>query len=256
MRRLGLPARTSRLARRLLGRDAADEAPLFDQPFYTAITEARLAHLASLELPVDGRSVLDVGCGVGRLSTFFEERGCDVTCIDGRQENIELLRRNYPTRRAVVVDVEGDELLEYGPCDVVFCYGLLYHLADPFAFVLRAAQICRELMIIETCTTDAEDPVVFLLRDVDDPTMSIRAVASRPSPAYVVTALRTAGFDHVYSPTTLPDHEDFRYQRLNDLAYERDGHNLRDVFVAARAPLDNPQLRPREASLPLPAWAR
>jgi tetraacyldisaccharide-1-P 4'-kinase len=116
--------------------------------------------------------------------------------------------------------------------------------------------MCRELMVIETCTTDAVDPVVFLLRDVDDPTMSIHAMASRPSPSYVVAALRSAGFDHVYSPTELPDHEDFRYERLNDLAYERDGHNLRQIFVASRSPLDNPRLLPREASLPLPSWAR
>ena len=235
--------------------DLEPGAPLFDQPFYRAITEARLAHLASLDLPVEGRSVVDVGCGIGSLSGFFVERGCNVLCMDGRPGNIEELRRRYPDRRAEVVDVEGDELLAHGEFDVVFSYGLLYHLADPFGFLLRAGRICRELLILETCITDAEEPLVFLVSDPDDPTMALRSLASRPSPAYVAAALRAAGFDHLYSPVSLPDHPDFRYRRLGDLAYFRDGRALRDVFVASRSPLELPRLRPLEAPKPPPESA-
>ena len=218
--------------------------PLFDQPFYTDITEARLSHLASLSLPVDGRSVIDVGAGIGRLSEFFAERGCEVTCVDGREENVALLRESYPDRRAAVVDVETDELLEQGEFDVVFCYGLLYHLADPLSFLRRAGAICRELLILETCIADAEERLVFLIDDADDPTMALHGIACRPSPAYVATGLRLAGFEHVYSPLSLPDHEDFRYRRRGDRSYLRDGRPMRDVFVAARAPLEGAALRP------------
>src|SRR5919204_5663633 len=85
-----------------------DGRELFDQPFYTRHTEARLRHLAELGLPVEGCSVIDVGCGIGRLAEFFEQRGCDVLCVDGRAENIDRLRELYPHRRAAVVDVETD----------------------------------------------------------------------------------------------------------------------------------------------------
>jgi len=220
--------------------------PLFDWPFYQAITEARLAHLERMDLPVAGKSVIDVGSGIGRLSEFFVERGCDVFCVDGRSENIEELRRLYPDRRAAVVDLESDDLLAHGRFDVVFCYGVLYHLADPFSFIRRAAGICRELMIVETCITDAEEPLVILVRDPDDPTMALGSLASRPSPAYVTSALSAAGFEHVYSPTFLPEHEDFGYRRLNDLSYLRDGRALRDVFVASRSELRLPVLRQLE----------
>lgn len=225
---------------------------LFDQPFYKAITEARLSHLASLELPLKGRSVIDVGCGIGRLSEFFVERGCDVLCVDGREENIELLRRAYPDRRAAVVDVESDALLAHGQFDVFFCYGLLYHLAEPFGFIRRAAGMARELMVIETCICDAEEHMSFLVREPQDRTMALEEIGSRPSPSYVATALRTGGFEHVYSPLAMPDHPDFRYRRLNDLAYFRDGHALRDIFVAARRPLESPALRALPASSPPP----
>jgi SAM-dependent methyltransferase len=226
--------------------------PLFDQPFYRAITQARLSHMATLDLPLEGRSVIDVGCGIGRLSEFFVERGCDVFCVDGREENIELLRREYPGRRAAVVDVEGDDLLAHGQFDVFFCYGLLYHLAEPFGFIRRAAEISRELMVIETCICDADEHVSFLVRDPQDPTMALEEIGSRPSPAYVATALRASGFEHVYSPRHAPDHPDFQYRRLSDLSYFRDGHALRDIFVAAREPLDSPALEALPASSPPP----
>ena len=244
--------------RRLLGGDEAASTasisgvPLFDQPFYNAITEARLAHLRTLDLPLQGRSVVDVGCGIGRLSDFFVERGCEVLCLDGREENIHMLRREYPGRRAAVADVETDAVLEHGEFDVLFCYGLVYHLAEPFAFIRRAATICRELMIIETCVCDAKDQVAFLVRDPLDPTMALAEIGSRPSPSYVATALRANGFEHVYSPQQPPDHPDFTYRRLQDLSYFRDGHALRDIFIASRRPLSSEALRELDATPPPP----
>ena len=234
-----------RLAARLFRADRGrSDVPLFDQPFYREITDARLEHLATLGLPVEGRSVIDVGCGIGRLSEFFVSRGCDVLCVDGREDNIAQLRAQYPERRAAVVDVETDELVAHGSFDVVFCYGLLYHLSDPLAFLGRAATICRELMIVETCITDSEERVLFLVDDPDDPTMSLSRVASRPSPAYVVASLRLSGFEHVYSPIRLPRHKDFEYERRNDMSHLRDGNAMRDVFVASRTALELPELRP------------
>ncbi len=233
-----------RLAARLFRADRARDVPLFDQPFYREITDARLEHLATLGLPVEGRSVIDVGSGIGRLSEFFAARGCDVLCVDGREDNITQLRAHYPERRAAVVDVETDELVAHGSFDVVFCYGLLYHLSDPLAFLGRAATICRELMIVETCITDSEERVLFLVDDPDDPTMSLSRVASRPSPPYVVASLRLSGFEHVYSPVRLPRHKDFEYERRNDMSHLRDGNAMRDVFVASRTALELPELRP------------
>lgn len=187
--------------------------------------------------------MIDVGCGIGRLSEFFVQRGCDVLCVDGRAENIEQLRRLYPGRRADVVDVLTEQLHEHGSFDVVFCYGLLYHLTDPLAFLQSAARICRELMIIETCITDSEERMVLLVDDPDDPTMALNALASRPSPAYVSAGLRLAGFDHIYSPTSLPRHKDFEYERRNDCSHLRGEDVMRDIFIASRDELANPRLR-------------
>src|SRR6185312_5755172 len=101
---------------------------VFDEEFYRVITAARLDHFKSLGLSLAGKSVIDIGCGVGHLSEVLEQLGADVTCVDGRAENISRIHELYPKRKAFLVDVETDKLLALGRFDVVFCYGLLYHL--------------------------------------------------------------------------------------------------------------------------------
>ena len=241
------PRVVHRLAARLFRADRArSDVPLFDQPFYREITDARLEHLATLGLPVGGRSVIDVGGGIRPAVRVLRPPAAATSYAwTAGRSNIAQLRAHYPERRAAVVDVETDELVAHGSFDVVFCYGLLYHLSDPLAFLGRAATICRELMIVETCTiTDSEERVLFLVDDPDDPTMSLSRVASRPSPAYVVASLRLSGFEHVYSPVRLPRHKDFEYERRNDMSHLRDGNAMRDVFVASRTALELPELRP------------
>jgi SAM-dependent methyltransferase len=213
------------------GRDPS----LFDEPFYAEITEARLTHLRTCNLPFAGKRTLDVGSGIGRLSEVLEELGANVFCIDGREENIKRLRQLYPKREAAVVDIETDDFTAYGEFHVVFCYGLLYHLADPFRFIKLVAPICREMMVIETCITDAEDPLVRLVEeDKENVTQALKGFGCRPSPAYVIAMLRSAGFDHLYSPKRLPDHAQFTYSRLNDCSHVRNGQLMRDIFVASR----------------------
>ena len=57
-------------------------------------------HLASLGLSLEGRRVLEVGAGVGHLSGFFLERGCDLVVTEGRPENVAELRRRFPNIEA------------------------------------------------------------------------------------------------------------------------------------------------------------
>src|SRR5438105_3082377 len=105
----------------------------FETPAALELNRARLAHLQSLDLALDGKRVLDVGCGVGHLAQFFLGRGCEVVCVDGREENIAILRAHHPALESHIADIQTDALARFGKFDVVFCYGVLYHLANPLA---------------------------------------------------------------------------------------------------------------------------
>lgn len=212
--------------------------------FYKEITDARLRHFDSLALPLAGKTVIDVGCGIGHFSALLEERGADVFCVDGRVENIEGLKELYPSRRCAVVDVESSELLMHGNFDVVFCYGLLYHLSDPHGFIKNASKICKEMMIIETCIMDAVDPMVRLVpEDQQNATQALHPMGCRPSPSYVAMVLKISGFEFVYKPVALPEHSQFSYRLVDDYSHLKQGHLIRDIFVASRTRISTDLLR-------------
>jgi len=205
-----------------------------------------MAHLESLGLDLAGKSVLDVGCGIGHLAQFFVKRQCHVTCVDGREENIAALRSRYPGLAAHVANVETDSLARFGQFDIVFCYGLLYHLENPVAGLRNMAQICRELLILETVITDHSEPLVRLL---DEPretaNQALAGMGCRPTPAFVAMALNRAGFPYIYAPKTPPNHPDFQFAFEQNLDCARSGHLLRAIFVASR------DRQPSEALTPL-----
>ncbi len=216
---------------------------VFDAPDAMALNRARLAHLESLGLPLSGKSVLDAGCGVGHLAQFFVERGCHTVCVDARSENIDRLRALYPDLEAAVANVETGRLADFGVFDIVFCYGLLYHLANPVAGLANIAEACGGLLLLETMIADHPLP---LCRLADEPSetlnQAVGGMGSRPTPAFVAMALTRLGFPFVYAPLIPPGHPDFEFEWRGDFADSRDGHLLRCIFVASRSKLENSRL--------------
>jgi SAM-dependent methyltransferase len=190
--------------------------------------------------------VIDVGCGIGRLSEIFDEAGCKVTCADGRAENIARLKELYPQRRAEVVDVEKASLTPLGTFDVVFCYGLLYHVVDVDGLIEKCSSVATDLFLLETCITPVTENVVRLVyENPKNVTQALRGWGSRPSPTYIETCLQLNGFEHLYAPRTLPDHPQFKYKYVSELTKFPPTTLARDIFIASRKPLNNPNLLPR-----------
>jgi SAM-dependent methyltransferase len=215
----------------------------FDTEAAQRINRARLDHLASLGLPLVGRSVLEVGAGVGHLTTFFVDRGCHVVATEARAENSAELRRRLPTVDVRPADVE-ESLTSLGRFDVVFCYGLLYHLENPLRALRNMAEVCEQLLLIETMLCDSRFAIMRLEDETLSANQALRGLAHRPSPAYLATALNRVGFDHVYQATDPPDYQDYHFACLDNLDTARDGALLRGVFVASRTRLEGRGLAP------------
>src|SRR5208337_4629902 len=103
----------------------------FHSDRYLALTQRRLEHLATLRLPIEGRTVLEVGAGIGDLTSFFLDRECRVIATDGRPANVAILRRRFPSLEVRLLDVERGQAPDDLRAEVVCCYGLLYHLSRP-----------------------------------------------------------------------------------------------------------------------------
>jgi hypothetical protein len=123
------------------------------------------------------------------------------------------------------------------------------------------AGACERMLVLETIVSDHSLP---LLRLADEPVETLNQAVSglgcRPTPAFVVLALKRIGFPFVYAPVRPPDHPDFQFEWRNNLDFSRDGHLLRCVFIASRTELRNDRLRPLSetptALRPAPLWRR
>lgn len=220
-----------------------ERAAEFDAPSYKSITIARLEHLASLHLPFQNKAVIDLGCGIGRLSEFLVKQGANLLSVDGREENIQQLRMFYPAMKAEVLDLETDEWLKFGPFDIVFCYGILYHLANPYQFIRDAASVCKEMLLIETCVTNSLEPIVTIVQERSEVySQSIHAAGCSPSPTYVTFCLKKANFPFIYTPRDKPNHPEYHYHPDNSYSRFQNNHLIREIFIASKHQLESEAL--------------
>ena len=134
----------------------------FHSPRYLRNTARRLEHLATLGLDLRDRTVLELGAGIGDLTTFFLDRGCTVHSTEPRGPNLEILRQRYADEPRVTVaqlDLDPPPPADgrvLGVWDIVFSYGLLYHLSDPQAAIGFMSECCGDMLLLESiCTAGA-----------------------------------------------------------------------------------------------------
>src|SRR5438132_1133035 len=84
---------------------------------------------SSLGLDIAGRTVLEVGAGIGDHTSFFLDRGCPVVATDVRPENLAILRRRYAGVDVRHLDLDAPDTAFRPHVEIVYCYGTLYHLA-------------------------------------------------------------------------------------------------------------------------------
>jgi SAM-dependent methyltransferase len=242
LRRLrhGLGWRWQRL--RILGLEQLGPYWTFLAPHARLLNRARLQHLSNLALPVEGKRVLEVGAGIGMLTAYFLGRDCEVITTEARPENVLELRRRHPGIRAELLDLEhppGEHGL--GHFDIAFCYGTLYHLADPDT-ALRWLSRVSDMILLETCVTPGPGEFLHLVsEDSAVLNQSASGTGCRPTRGWVLAKL-TEHWGFGAATRTQPRHRDFPLE-WNLLSNTPDPvRNTRAVFVGSRWPLANPLL--------------
>ena len=76
------------------------------------------------------KTVLDVGCGVARLTSRLAEMADKVCGLDWSQEMLRLAGRSYPELYWVLGDAATTRLFEAGQFGVVFAWNCLSHNTD------------------------------------------------------------------------------------------------------------------------------
>ena len=217
-----------------------NKVDFFQTAHYQRHNQRRQEHLATLGLNLAGRSVLEVGAGVGDHTSFFLDRKCTVTSTDGRSELVALIRSRYSSVTTIEWDAETTPPPELQPHEIVYCYGLLYHVKNPEFVLEKLASLTTELFLLETCVSFGENIAVNPVDEcADDPTQALNGTGCRPTRQWIFATLKQH-FPYVYSTRTQPWHPEFPTQW--DLMTNSEASLSRCVFVASRISLSQDSL--------------
>jgi hypothetical protein len=122
---------------------------------------------------------IGIGCVTADLRTYVSAE-------------LERTAARHPQQGAHVASCESD-LSRFGQFDVVFGYGLLYHVENPAAALRNMAAVCKELLLLETIVCDYDKPVVVFDDETKTVSQALDGVGSRPSPSFVVMTLDRIG---------------------------------------------------------------
>jgi len=239
----------SALPRRIIARAGYRILPRFDPVLnfhsdaYLRHNARRQEHLASLHIPVAGMSVLEVGAGIGDHSHYFLDRGCRVTITETRASSLAYVRQRFPASDVRRLDMEHPpEQFAGAPFDIVYCYGLLYHLSNPSQALRFLRASTGTMLLLETCVSFAQKPGVNLTEETQkSPTQAFGGMGCRPSRPWVWDELRKL-YPHVYVPRTQPNHEEFPTDW--NAPQEHAASLQRAIFVASLQPVANEMLSP------------
>lgn len=161
-----------------------------------------LAHAIEL----DGRTVVDIGCGDGAFVRALRGAGADAIGVD---IDVQPAHRRDPEGRYLKGGAERLPLPDRS-VDVATMMRSLHHVPDPHAAFPELARVVREVVYIAEPLCAGE--FFELLKPVDDET-DVRANAQ--------DAIRTCGFEHL---KTIEYDQLVRLDRLEE---------LRDMVLAA-----------------------
>jgi len=136
--------------------------------------------LQYLKIPenLQGKTVLDIGAWDGYFSFLAEERGAFVTATDDAEhswgkwgtgkQGFDLAREIRQSKiQDYISPVDKLSSTEIGKFDIVFFFGVFYHLKNFYDALERVFDLTNDMAIIETATmcNDYIEPIVKFYRN-------------------------------------------------------------------------------------------
>jgi hypothetical protein len=130
-----------------------------------------------------GKRILEVGGFNGYIAAYFESLGAIVHCVEGRQENVNGIKENYPQVTSECFNLDSAEW-NWGHWDIIINFGLYYHLQNFHKEHLENCINNCDLMFFETVVYDSNDSEIYFRHEVGID-QSLSEIGGTPSTLYV-----------------------------------------------------------------------
>jgi len=210
----------------------------FDQKGYEELNRPREAVvrelIAQVKVALPLATAVDVGCGVGYFSNVLHSLGLNVLGLDAREQNVLEARHRYPHIRFEVMNAEDSRALQFGQFDLVFCFGLLYHLENPFQVIRNLSAMTGQFALLEGVCYPSKESVMVLVEEDELDDQGVNNIAFCPSEACLLQMLYRSGYKSCFLPRIMPAHP---YYNPGE-----DSFRLRTLIAASKRQLEIPSL--------------
>jgi hypothetical protein len=172
---------------------------------YAKLNQTRWDHFLSMGIPIKGQSIFEPGAGIGDQTEWLLSQGAaHVWVNDGREDNVAAIQERFWDKKRVTVlpptDLESgliDPAQEIPFVDLIFCYGVYYHIADrpPTFPVLQELSRMGEMIALDYLAGNDNE----IDYGYDNPSTSLNRKGFRPRPDTLLQGL-TETFGYAYSP--------------------------------------------------------
>lgn len=185
---------------------------------------------------LEGRTFLDCACNCGGYSFWAKELGAsECFGFDAREHWIDQAHflaenRQWPADRVRFEMLDLYDLPKLGlePFDITYFKGIFYHLPDPITALKVAADLTREVLILNTATwNDLPDGMLAIAEEgTEDLMTGVHGLSWFPTGPDVLTRiLRWMGFTEIRLVASITQHKDLprRLGRLEIIASRKEG---------------------------------
>jgi hypothetical protein len=150
-----------------------------------------------------GKNILELGPFNGYIGEYFRNLGANVLSVEGRQSNIDQIKRDYPNLNVILGDLDTPEWT-YGKFDIIINFGLLYHLEKYHAeHLINCIKNC-ELMFLESVIFNSFENEIFKV-DRIGVDQSLTQIDGYPSQKFVEDIFDSLGIEQykMYTDSSL-----------------------------------------------------
>lgn len=136
----------------------AEKAKNWDNPVKIAMTTAFVDAIEERNIPIEGQTVLEIGCGTGLVGLEFADRAERLIMVDTSQAMLEVLHDKVAKLNADnIAIVHGDISQVEQKADVILSFMALHHIADTETFLAEVKARLNENGIVVIGDLYAED---------------------------------------------------------------------------------------------------